>query len=272
MHAKAALPSPKSARRYSRVADEMTMHRVQGKRILVTAAAQGIGRACAEVLHQEGADVLATDIDSDGLAALRESGIRTAIMDATMPSAVAQVVSKEGAFGALVHCVGRVHSGTILECDEVEWSRSFKVNVDSFYCVLRAVLPGMLTAKTGSIVCISSVVSSLRGLPNRAAYGTTKAALNGLVKAVAADYISQGIRCNAVCPGTVDSPSLRERVLDLSAKLGSVEAARNAFIARQPMGRLGTPREIADLCLYLASDESAFLTGQLLPIDGGLTI
>jgi 2-keto-3-deoxy-L-fuconate dehydrogenase len=248
------------------------MPRVRGKRILVTAAAQGIGRACAEVLHQEGADVLATDIESGGLSALRELGIRTAIMDATIPSAVAGVVADGGPFSALVHCVGRVHSGTVLECDEIEWSLSFKVNVDSFYCVVRAALPAMLAAKSGSIVCISSVVSSVRGLPSRAAYGTTKAALNGLVKAVAADYVSQGIRCNAVCPGTIDSPSLRERVLDLSIKLGSVDAARNAFIARQPMGRLGTPREIAALCLYLVSEESAFLTGQLMSIDGGLTI
>jgi 2-keto-3-deoxy-L-fuconate dehydrogenase len=248
------------------------MGRMAGKRVLVTAASQGIGRACAEKIYAEGAQVCATDIDESGLADLSAIGISTALVDGTDPHAVADFFAGAPSFDAVVHCIGSVHHGSVLQCNESAWHQSFHVNVDSFYYILQNALPGMLAAKSGSIVCISSVASSIKGLPNRAAYGSTKAAVIGLVKSVAADFVAQGIRCNAVCPGTITSPSLLERVDTLGRDLGSTGMAMEAFVSRQPMGRLGTTDEVAALCLYLASDESAFVTGQALSIDGGMTI
>lgn len=248
------------------------MSRLEGKHVLVTAAAQGIGRACVETFLREGATVHATDVDAKGLSTLPQGRLKTAVLDGTDPQAVADFVAGLNPLHSVVHCIGYVHQGSVLDCDQEHWQRSFRVNVDSFYYVLRAALPPMVTAQAGSIVCIASVASSIKGLPNRAAYGATKAALIGLVKSVAADYVAQGIRCNAVCPGTVTSPSLLGRMAEVGKSLGDLEKARAMFISRQPMNRLGTPEEIAALCLYLASDESRFVTGQAMAIDGGITI
>lgn len=246
--------------------------RMQGKRVLITAAGQGIGRACALAFRAAGAEVFGTDINDSGFATLVEQGIDCAVVDGTDGAAVAAHMQRTAPFDAVVHCVGRVDNGTVLDCDEASWHRAFRVNVDSFYHVLHGALPGMLDAGHGSIVCISSVASSVRGLPNRAVYGATKAALIGLVKSVAADFVAKGIRCNAVCPGTITSPSLLQRVEALDQSLGGNGRGMEAFVSRQPMGRLGTPEEIAALCLYLAGDESGFMTGQALSIDGGMTI
>jgi 2-keto-3-deoxy-L-fuconate dehydrogenase len=248
------------------------MGRMIAKRVLVTAAGQGIGRACAEMFHQEGAYVFATDINEASLATLSSAGISTQVVDGTNGPSVAACLSGVEPFDAVVHCIGRVDNGSVLDCDEAAWRNAFRVNVDSFYHVLQNVLPGMRREKSGSIVCISSVASSVMGLPNRAVYGATKAALIGLAKAVAADFVADGIRCNAVCPGTITSPSLLNRVEALDEKLGGKGMGMNAFVARQPMGRLGTPEEVAAMCLYLASAESGFVTGQTLSIDGGMTI
>jgi len=247
------------------------MSRLTGKRVWVTAAANGIGRACAERFAAEGARVFATDVHAEGLASL-PADVDHASLDSTDPAAVAAYAAGTGAFDAVVHCVGYVHQGSVLECDAPTWARSFEVNVHSFYHLLQAVLPPMVAARAGSIVCISSIASSIKGLPNRAAYGATKAALIGLTKSVAADYAGEGVRANAVCPGTVASPSLMHRVEDLGREVGGSDEAMAMFVARQPMGRLGTPEEIAGLCLYLASDESRFVTGQAYAIDGGITI
>ena len=242
-----------------------------GKRIWITAAANGIGRACAERFVAEGASVFATDIDADGLQTLDACPNR-AVLDSTDARAVANYAARVGHLDAVVHCVGTVHNGRVLDCTAADWARSFDVNVHSFFHLLHAVLPSMIEARAGSIVCIASIASSLKGLPNRAAYGATKAALIGLVKSVAADFVSHGVRANAVCPGTVTSPSLLGRVEELGREVGGSDEAMAMFVARQPMGRLGTPEEIAGLCLYLASDESRFVTGQALAIDGGITI
>ena len=248
------------------------LQRMNGKRVLVTAAGQGIGRACAELLHAEGAHVVATDVNEHALISIAAKGMDTKAVDGTDGPAVAAFLGDVAPFDAVVHCVGCVDNGTVLDCDEATWHRAFRVNVDSFYHVLHGVLPGMVDAGQGSIVCISSVASSVRGLPNRAVYGATKAALIGLVKSVAADFVAKGIRCNAVCPGTITSPSLLQRVDALDQSLGGNGRGMEAFVSRQPMGRLGTPEEIAALCLYLASDDSGFMTGQALSIDGGMTI
>lgn len=250
------------------------MGRMGGKRVLVCAAAHGIGRACAELFAREGAEVLATDIDESGLQSLAHGNdrIQPIVLDGTDSEAVHRVINGLPTVDSLVHCVGYVHHGSVLQCDASQWRRSFQVNVDSFYFALQATLTSMLQAKAGSIVCISSVASSLKGLPNRAAYGATKAALLGLVKSVAVDYVTEGIRCNAVCPGTVISPSLRERIAEAGKTMGGADQAMAMFVSRQPMNRLGTPDEIAALCLYLASDESRFVTGQFFAIDGGMTL
>ncbi|GHH09878.1 SDR family oxidoreductase [Sphingomonas glacialis] len=236
--------------------------RLSGKTVLVTAAGQGIGRACAELFVAEGARVIATDIDAvklDGLAC------DMLALDVCDPAAVASIPARTGPIDVLMNCAGAVYSGTILDCDEQAWSFSNDLNVTAIYRTIRAYLPGMLTAGGGSIVNVASVASSIKGVPNRFAYGATKAAVIGLTKAVAADFVAQGVRCNAICPGTVDSPSLQQRLRDT----GDYEQARRDFTARQPMGRLGRPEEIAALALYLASDESAFTTGQAHIIDGG---
>ena len=245
------------------------MDRLKGKTALVTAAAQGIGRAIVEAFAAEGAAVWATDINMDLLSELDgAANVTSRKLDVTDAAAVKAVAAEAGPLDALVNCAGFVHHGTILECEEADYDFSFDINVRGAYRMIRAVLPGMLQSGGGSIVNISSVASSIAGVPNRFIYGTTKAAVLGLTKSVAKDFVDKRLRCNAICPGTVDTPSLQERINAFS----DPEEARKAFIARQPMGRLGTAGEIASLALYLASDESAFVTGEWVVIDGGMTI
>jgi len=244
-------------------------NRLAGKRVLITAAGQGIGRATAEMFARQGARVVATDINEAALAELGQvDGIDAVRLDVTDAAAVASVVDGAGAVDVLFNCAGYVHNGTIMECDEADWDFSFDLNVKAMYRMIRAVLPGMLERGQGSIINMSSVASSLKGVPNRFVYCASKAAVIGMTKAIAADYVTRGIRCNAICPGTVDSPSLHDRLRATS----DYEAALAAFIARQPMGRIGRPDEIALLALYLASDESSFTTGQAHAIDGGWAV
>ncbi len=243
--------------------------RLEGKRALVTAAAQGIGRAIVEKFVAEGASVLATDINMDVLSEMDgAANVATARLDVTDAGNVKAVAAEAGALDVLVNCAGFVHHGTILECDEADYDFSFDINVRGAYRMIRATLPGMLESGGGSIVNISSVASSIAGVPNRFVYGTSKAAVLGLTKSVAKDFVDRGVRCNAICPGTVDTPSLQDRI----NAFDDPAAARKAFIARQPMGRLGTAEEIAALALYLASDESGFVTGEWVVIDGGMTV
>jgi 2-keto-3-deoxy-L-fuconate dehydrogenase len=237
--------------------------RLSGRTALITAAGQGIGRATAELFAAEGATVWATDVNDAALVDLKGCAVRR--LDVLSQDDIAACVSEIGALDILFNCAGYVASGTILDCDEKDWSFSFELNVTAMYRLIRAVLPGMLERGGGSIVNMSSVASSVKGVPNRFAYGASKAAVIGLTKAVSADFTGQGIRCNAICPGTVETPSLHER---LSAT-GDHDAAWHAFTARQPMGRVGRAAEIAALALYLASDESAFTTGHAHVIDGG---
>ena len=234
-----------------------------GKVALVTAAAQGIGRATAERFAEAGAQVVATDINADLLDGLQ--GCETRLLDVTDSAAVAALAADLGAVDVLFNCAGYVHHGSILDCDEAAWDFSFNLNVKSMYRTIRAFLPAMLAAGGASIINMSSVASSLKGVPNRFVYSASKAAVVGLTKAVAADFVTQGIRCNAICPGTVDTPSLQERL----RATGDYDRAHRDFIARQPMGRLGAAAEIAELALYLASDASAYTTGQCHAIDGG---
>ncbi len=241
------------------------MARLAGKTALITAAGQGIGRATAALFLREGARVIATDRDANLLTSLAALGCETAALDVTDAAAISALAEKLGHVDVLFNCAGFVHSGTILDCDEKAWAFSHELNVTAMYRMIRAFLPAMIAAKKGSIVNMSSVASSVKGVPNRFVYGTTKAAVIGLTKAVAADFVSQGVRCNAICPGTVHTPSLEQR-FDAT---GDFEAAQKAFVARQPMGRLGKPEEIAELALYLASDASAFTTGTINVIDGG---
>jgi 2-keto-3-deoxy-L-fuconate dehydrogenase len=242
---------------------------MQGKTALVTAAAQGIGRAIVEKMVAEGASVWATDINMDLLSELDGvATVTTRKLDVTDASAIQAVAAEAGPLDALVNCAGFVHNGTILECDEEDYNRSFDLNVRGAYRMIRATLPGMLESGGGSIVNISSVASSIAGVPNRFIYGTTKAAVLGLTKSVARDYVDKGVRCNAICPGTVDTPSLQARINSFP----DPEQARKDFVARQPMGRLGTAEEIASLALYLASDEAAFVSGEWVVIDGGMSI
>lgn len=244
--------------------------RLQGKSCLITAAAQGIGRETAIRFAAEGARVLATDIAEDQLRQLAQEHpqIRTQLLDVSDPKAVAALLGAVEGFDVVFNCAGYVHQGTILECEEEAWRRSFTLNVDSMYRICRAAIPGMIERGGGVIINMSSVASSVAGVPNRFAYGATKAAVIGLTKAIAADFVGKGIRCNAICPGTVRTPSLQERVRALP---GKEEDNWQAFVSRQPMGRLGEAAEIAALALYLASDESAFTTGALHVIDGGWT-
>jgi len=237
--------------------------RLAGKRALVTAAAAGIGRAIALTFAAEGADVLATDIDEAGLAALGPT-LRTRVLDVTDPTAVAALFAAEPAFDILVNAAGRVDGGTILEVSDRVWDLAFDLNVRSMHRMTAAALPGMLARGGGSIVNIGSVASSLKGVTNRYVYSATKAAVIGMTKAVAMDFVGQGIRCNVICPGTVDTPSLGGRI----ASAADPEAARRDFVARQPMGRFGTAQEIANLALYLASDEATFTSGAVHVIDG----
>jgi 2-keto-3-deoxy-L-fuconate dehydrogenase len=241
--------------------------RLDGKRTLITAAAQGIGRATAERFAAEGAEVIATDINMEVLGTLKGANVTTRRLDVLDLAAVTAAEKEIGAIDVLVNCAGFVHHGTILDCEEKDFEFSTNLNVRAAYRMIRAFLPGMLARKKGTIVNVASIASSIAGVPNRFIYGATKAGLIGLSKAVAVDFVAQGIRCNAICPGTVETPSLEQRM----AARGDVEEARKAFIARQPMGRLGKAEEIAALALYLASDESAFVTGQEFVIDGGWT-
>lgn len=239
------------------------MGRLTGKTALVTAAAQGIGKASAELFAREGARVIATDLNEDLLAGVE--GCEGRRLDVLDPDAITALAAELGAIDVLFNCAGYVHSGTILDCDEKAWAFSNDLNVTAQYRAIRAFLPAMLEAGGGSIINMASVASSIKGVPGRFAYGATKAAVIGLTKGVAADFVAQGVRCNAICPGTVDTPSLNQRLADT----GDYQAAHKAFTARQPMGRLGKPEELAQLALYLASDESAFTTGQIHIIDGG---
>ncbi|QKZ04265.1 SDR family oxidoreductase [Pseudomonas eucalypticola] len=240
------------------------------KRVLITAAAQGIGRASVLAFQQAGAHVIATDLNIDGLRDV--PGVQALALDVTDPAAILAVAEQVGTVDVLFNCAGYVHSGSLLECDEQAWQFSFDLNVTAMYRMIRAVLPGMLAAGRGSIVNMASVASSVKGVPNRFAYSASKAAVIGLTKSVAADYVAQGIRCNAICPGTVDSPSLRQRIADQARAEGRSEAeVYQAFVARQPMGRLGTPEEIARLALYLGSEASAYTTGAVHVIDGGMS-
>jgi 2-keto-3-deoxy-L-fuconate dehydrogenase len=244
--------------------------RLAGKTALVTAAAQGIGRASAMRFAAEGARVIATDINADALAQLKAPGLETRLLDVRDSNAVALLAAELGAVDVLFNCAGFVHGGTILDCTEAEWEFAFDLNVKSMYRMVRAFLPGMRERGSGSIVNMSSVASSVKGAPNRFVYGTTKAAVIGLTKSIAADYVTEGIRCNAICPGTIESPSLGERIAAQAKASGMGEAAvRQAFVGRQPIGRLGSTEEVAALALYLASDESSFTTGTVHVIDGG---
>ena len=239
------------------------MKRLEGKSCVVTAAAQGIGRATAERLVAEGARVIATDVNAAALDTLR--CVPTAVLDVTDGDAVRDFAERTGTIDVLFNCAGFVHAGTILDSDESDWDCAFDLNVKSMYRTIRAFLPGMLDTGSGSIVNMSSVASSVKGVQNRFVYSASKAAVIGVTKSVAADFAARGIRCNAVCPGTVDSPSLNERL----RAAGDYRRARIDFIARQPMGRLGDTREIAALVAYLASDEAGFTTGQIHVVDGG---
>jgi 2-keto-3-deoxy-L-fuconate dehydrogenase len=244
--------------------------RLEGKTAFITAAGQGIGRATALRFSCEGAKVWAADINEAALELLRAADplIQIRLLDVRDSKAIEKIATETGPVDVLFNCVGYVHQGSILDCTEENWNFSFDLNVTSMYRTCRAYLPGMLVKGRGSIINMSSIVSSLKGAPSRFAYASTKAAVIGLTKAIAADFVTKGIRCNAICPGTVETPSLGERM----ASTGDAGTARASFIARQPMGRLGTPEEIASAALYLASDESNFTTGQTFIVDGGWSI
>jgi 2-keto-3-deoxy-L-fuconate dehydrogenase len=248
--------------------------RLKGKVALVTAAAQGIGRAIAGKFAAEGAKLIATDLDAGKLQGLPGSPHKLDVRAPTDIEALARDVLREfGALDILVNCAGYVHQGTVLDCSDRDWDFSFDLNVKSMHRTIKTFLPSMLEKRSGSIINIASAVSSIRGVPNRYVYGATKAAVIGLTKAVAADFIKQGIRCNAICPGTIESPSLEERITAVSRETGcSLEAVRQDFVGRQPMGRLGTPEEVAYLALFLASDEASYITGQAHLVDGGMAL
>ena len=243
--------------------------KLQGKTALVTAAAQGIGRATALAFAREGATVIATDINDDKLGEIAATpGITTRRLDVTDEAAIRALADEIETPNILTSCAGFVHHGTVLECTHKEWDFAFNLNVRSMYWLIQALLPRMLENGGGSIINIASVAGSIKGIPNRFVYGASKAAVIGLTKSVAIDFVKRGIRCNAVCPGTIDTPSLGDRI---NAFADPVQA-RKDFIARQPMGRLGNAEEIADLCVYLGSDESVFMTGQTVIIDGGVSL
>jgi 2-keto-3-deoxy-L-fuconate dehydrogenase len=249
--------------------------RLQGKLALVTAAGQGIGRAIAEAFVAEGATVIAADIDPTKLAGLGGAEqLQFDVRSTAQVDATAERIGRQfGALDVLANCAGYVHHGNVLDCSEEAWDRSFDLNVKAMHRTVRAFLPGMLQRRRGSIVNIASAVSSITALPNRYVYGTTKAAVIGLTKAVAADFIQSGIRCNAICPGTIDTPSLNQRIIDLANATGrQLKAVHREFVERQPMGRLGTAAEVAALAVFLASDESSYITGQPHLVDGGLAL
>ena len=243
--------------------------RLQGKRAFVTAAGQGIGRATALAFAAEGAEVWATDIDLVKVEAIASERIHVAALDVLDAAAVAAAARP---VDILFNCAGYVHQGSVLDATEAEWQLGFDLNVRSMFRTIRAFLPGMLERGAGSIVNVASVASTVRGLPNRFVYGASKAAVIGLTKSVAADFIARGVRCNCICPGTVQTPSLDDRIAANAAAAGGLAASRAAFVARQAMGRLGTAEEIATCAVYLASDETEFMTGQAISIDGGMTV
>jgi 2-keto-3-deoxy-L-fuconate dehydrogenase len=245
--------------------------RLGGKTAFVTAAGQGIGRATALAFAREGARVIATDINGAALESLRaESGCATQLLDVTDAAAVQAAAAAHGPVNVLFNGAGFVHEGTVLDCADEEWSFAFELNVRSQFRIIKAFLPGMLAQRGGSIINMASVAGSIKGAPNRFVYGCTKAAVIGLTKSVAADFVAQGVRCNAICPGTVESPSLRNRIATQAQASGQTLAqVEAAYVARQPMGRIGRVEEIAALAVYLASDESAFTTGTAQVIDGG---
>ena len=246
------------------------MGRLLGKRILITAAGQGMGRAAALAMAAEGATVFATDIDPEGLATLsaENSDIKTFTLDVTDPKAISEAPAKTGILTTLFNCAGFVHNGTIMDMSDEDWGFSFTLNVQSQFRLIRAYLPGMLDQKDGSIINMASVASSIKGAPNRCLYGSTKAAILGLTKAVAADYVSHGIRCNALCPGTILTPSLEARM----RATGNYETAKIEFLARQPIGRFATADEVTGILVHLASDESKFTTGTFQIVDGGWSL
>lgn len=248
------------------------MPSLTGKTAFVTAAGQGIGRATALAFAAAGATVIATDVDAAKLAGLGSGLIRTAELDVLDPDAITAAVRAAGEVDILFNCAGFVHQGTLLDATEAEWSFAFDLNCRSMFRAMQAFLPGMLARGRGVILNMASVASSVKGVPNRFIYSATKAAVVGMTRSVATDYVSRGIRCNCLCPGTVQTPSLDERIEANAAGAGGVDAARAAFVARQPMGRLGTPREIAALAVYLSGDDAQFITGQSIVIDGGLTL
>ena len=243
-----------------------------GKTAFVTAAGQGIGRATALAFAAAGARVIATDVDAAKLSGLAGDAIRTAPLDVLDPAAIAAAARDAGPVDILFNCAGLVHQGTILEASEDEWSLAFDLNCRSMFRTMRAFLPGMLDRGHGVILNMASVASSLKGVPSRFIYSASKAAVIGMTRSVAADHVTQGVRANCLCPGTVQTPSLNERIAVNARAAGSMDAARAAFVARQPMGRLGHPEEIAALAVYLASDAAQFITGQAIVIDGGLTL
>jgi 2-keto-3-deoxy-L-fuconate dehydrogenase len=244
--------------------DPMT-RKLEGKTTLITGAAAGIGRAAAELFAAEGAKVIATDRDTAGLRGLDADARKLDVTDAAAITALAKDV---GRVDVLFNCAGFVENGTVLDNDDAQWMKSFDINVYAMARMIRAFLPAMIEGGGGSIINVASVAGSIKGLPNRCIYGASKAAVIGLTKSVAIDFVTKGIRCNTLCPGTVDSPSLQQRLRDS----GDYEAARKAFAARQPMGRLGTPEEMASMALWLASDDSKFATGQNFIVDGGITL
>lgn len=246
--------------------------RLTGKLCFVSAAGQGIGRATALAMAAEGARVVATDRDAALLATLTAPSITTAVLDVLDDAAITAAAKAAGPVDILFNCAGFVHQNTILTCTDQDWDFGFGLNVRAMWKVAQAFIPGMLERGRGSIVNMSSACSSIKGAPNRFLYGTTKAAVVGLTKSIATEYVAQGIRCNCLCPGTVDTPSLHDRIATNAAAAGSMEAARAAFVERQAMGRLATAEEMAALVLYLASDEAAFVTGQAIVIDGGWTL
>jgi 2-keto-3-deoxy-L-fuconate dehydrogenase len=244
--------------------------RLEGKTAVVTAAGQGIGRAVALAFAHEGARTIATDINGGALETLAgiSPNIETQLLNMLDPDAIATFAASQRKVDVLFNCAGFVHDGTILQCEEADWELAFDLNVRSMYRIIKGMLPGMIEHGGASIVNVASVAGSIKGIPNRFIYGATKAAVIGLTKSIAIDFVGKGVRCNAIAPGTVDTPSLEDRM----RASGDAEKARAAFTARQPMGRLGRPEEIARLAVYLASDESAFTTGTVHVIDGGLTI
>jgi 2-keto-3-deoxy-L-fuconate dehydrogenase len=248
--------------------------RLKGKTVLVTAAGQGMGRAAAIAMAREGAKVFASDINKDALAEVKGQarGIKTYLLDVTKPKQVAKIIEKTGPVDVLFNCSGYVHHGTIMDCDDAAWDFSFELNVRAQYRMAKAVIPGMLERGGGSIINMASVVSSIKGAPARFVYGATKAAVIGMTRSIAIDFIKQNIRCNAICPGTIDTPSLRQRVEKLGEQMGGYDKAREWFLSRQPTGKLADADDVAPLIVWLASDESSFVTGQNHIIDGGWSI